>query len=138
MTHVTLTARGEPIGKVSVDHVGNCLFESYKGKYYVTGSPAQVISILKEKYDVNQLGATALELYSSYDLRYKVILTRVGFVAVDTYAREIVRFNTNGSSFELIDTTRNKKLVREIIRVIARGKITEHYLEKDFLRGFIK
>lgn len=138
MTHVTLTARGEPIGKVSVDHVGNCLFESYKDRYYVLGSPAQVVSILKEKYDVNQLGATALELYSSYDLRYKVILTRVGLIAVDTHVREIVRFNTDGSSFELIDTTTNKKLVREIIRVIARGKITEQFLQKDFLGGFIK
>ena len=138
MTHVTLTAHGEPIGKVSIDHVGNCLFESYKGRYYVHGSPSQVVSILKEKYDVNKLGATALELYSSYDLRYKIILTRVGLIAVDTYAHEIVRFNTDGSSFELIDTTSNKKLVREIIRVIAKGKITEHYLQKDFLRGFIK
>ena len=138
MTHVTLTARGEPIGKVSVDHVGNCLFESYKGKYYVQGSPAQVVSILKEKYNVKQLGATALELYSSYDLRYKILLTRVGFVAVDTHTREIVRFNTDGSSFELIDTTSNKKLVREIIKIIAMGKITEHYLKEDFLRGFIK
>lgn len=138
MTYVTLTARGEPIGKVSVDYVGNCLFESYKGKYYVQGSPAQVVSILKEKYNVKQLGATALELYSSYDLRYKIIITRAGLIAVDTHAHEIVRFNTDGSSFELIDTTSNKKLVREIIRVIARGKITEQYLQKDFLRGFIK
>lgn len=138
MTHVTLTARGEPIGKVSVDHVGNCLFESCKGDYCVLGSPAQVVATLKEKYDVKQLGATALELYSSYDFRFKVILTMVGFIAVDTHVREIVRFNTDGSSFELIDTTSNKKLVREIIRVIARGKITQPFLQKEFLRGFIK